>query len=319
MRGKLTITGVNIVFFIFTVAFIGFQFLLLPLVPVFGFDFIYENVYGILLVNEFVIILVPVMVYIIRNKISLRDTLRFKSLNPMATVLIVLMAIPGCFVATALNNLVVYVFQFIGNIEPQPLPIPQNTAQLIIGILIVAVSPAICEELLHRGLLLRAYEKRGSYKAIVITGIFFGFFHFNITNFLGPIFLGTLFGYYVLRTDSIFAGMLAHFLNNAFAEIMLYVYRDQPVPRYMTISANDLFSSLIIGAGSFIILLLLLLWFRHVTSGKYRFKPSISRAGKDFASIISHWPIIVILVLYVFMLLINIILMIISKNVNINY
>ena len=65
----------------------------------------------------------------------------------------------------------------------------------------------VCEELMHRGFLLTAYERRGSYRAVVIIAILFGLFHFDIMNLAGPIFLGLIIGYYVIRTGSIFAGI----------------------------------------------------------------------------------------------------------------
>ena len=77
---------------------------------------------------------------------------------------------------------------------------------------------------MHRGFLLTAYERRGSYRAVVIVAILFGLFHFDIMNLLGPIFLGAVFGYYVIRTDSIFAGILAHFLNNAIVVVIQYLW-----------------------------------------------------------------------------------------------
>ncbi|MDP4093607.1 MAG: type II CAAX endopeptidase family protein [Bacillota bacterium] len=313
MKGKLTVTGVNKVFFVFAVIFIAFSVLMAPLKSLFGID-LANHIYVVILINEFIIILVPCLIYIKRNKISFKETLKFKKLSPLAAFLIILAALPACYIGTALNNLVLYGLQFIGDIPAQPIPAPQNVTQLIIGILIIAGTPAICEELLNRGLILRAYERRGSIKAIAVTGLFFGFFHFDITNFLGPVFLGCLFSYYVLKTGSIFAGMLAHFLNNAIAELFSYLARNQQLPEnHLTVTAADLRSILLLGVIGLIFLSVILIFFRFVRRG-YQFKPSISRLKDDIVSIFSHWPIIVVVVLYILMFALTIAVMIYTKN-----
>ncbi len=303
MKGKLTITGVNIVFFIFTILVIAFQFILILLRQLLNIDLITKNTYILLLINEYVIILIPCIVYIVKNKISLRESLGFKKLKALPALLITLMSVPGYFVALALNYLVVLLLQQVGNVPTSPVPSPQTVTELIIGILIIAVSPAICEEILHRGLLLRAYEKRGSYKAIIITGFFFGIFHMDITNFLAPIFWGVIFGYFALRTGSIFAGMLAHFLNNAIAELLQFFIRNEPENSSFAAWFEHPENILLLGVVCLSVFTLLFLLFKKVTEGKRQFVPSISTFGKDLKSIFSHWPIITIVALYVAMFL----------------
>jgi len=238
MRGKNTITGANKFFFAFTIIFLFFQFLLTITVGVlsviigveFATDFIDRNIYSILLINQFVIILIPVLVYTLVKKLDIKEVFRLNKLDFAPAVIIILMAVPAYFVAVMLNTIVVYILQFIGNVPAQSIPVPQNLSELVVGILIVGVTPSICEEMMHRGIMLSAYERRGSKKAIVITAIFFGIFHFDITNLLGATFLGLLIGYYVIKTNSIFAGALAHFLNNTINEILQYLLRNSPRP-----------------------------------------------------------------------------------------
>jgi len=313
MRGKNTITGANKVFFTFTVIYLFFQFLLTIIVGVlsvivgveYATDFLNRNIYTILLINQFVIILIPVLVYTVVNKLNFKEVFRLNKLDFGPAVIIVLMAIPAFFVAVMLNTIVVYVLQFIGNVPAQSIPVPQNLSELIVGILIVGVTPSICEEMLHRGIMLSAYERRGSMKAVVITAIFFGIFHFDVTNLLGATFLGLLIGYYVLRTNSIFAGALAHFLNNAFSELLQYLFRDnlEPSGDFISVPVEELFGAILYGIMGLILLCLLLVVFNRITRGKYSYKPSISTVRKDFISIVSHWPIIVIIVVYILLAL----------------
>ena len=60
-------------------------------------------------------------------------------------------------------------------------------------------------------------ERFGATKAILMSGFLFGLMHFDFQKLLGTFLLGVLIGFIVYRTNSIFAGMMAHFTNNAAA------------------------------------------------------------------------------------------------------
>lgn len=302
MKGKITVTGANFVFLAFALLYLFFQFILIILAAVFGSDFANNNIYGILLVNEYVLILGPVLVYAFKNKLNFKEVFKFNRLKIVPAVLILLISVPAYFVALMLNYFVLFVLQFIGDIPSQPIPVPQNLPQLLVGILIIAVSPAICEEMLHRGILLKAYENRGSMKAVVITSIFFGIFHFDVTNLLGPIFLGLLIGYYVIRTNSIFAGMLAHFLNNTIAELLQYFARNDETAEVVRISMEELGYITLYGAGGVILTMVLIQLFRYSTKNQGILKPSIARVKNDIISVVSHWPVIVVSGIYLAMI-----------------
>ncbi|HHW30410.1 MAG TPA: CPBP family intramembrane metalloprotease [Clostridiaceae bacterium] len=307
MRKRITVTGVNKVFFFFAVLFMIFQFILVAFTITQGENFITEQTYKIILVNEYIIILIPVLVYTFYNKLPIKETFRFNKLELVHALLIILASFPAYMAALMFNNIAVYFIQFFGDVRQQPMPVPQNIMELMVGLFIIALTPAICEELLHRGLLLKAYEKRGSYRAVVIVSILFGIFHFDITNFFGPVFLGLIIGYYVIRTNSIFAGILAHFMNNAIAEVIFYFTADFRTSESVQISAAELGSIIILGLVSLFILWLIMLLFNKATEGKFEVKPPISSVKNDIRSITSHWPITVISLLYLLLALLYIV------------
>ena len=314
MKNKITVTGANTVFFIFTVLFLLAQVVLLILSAVHGPDFIDNHMYPILLVNQYFLILIPVLFYLFIGRLNFKEVLRLKPPGVLPSLLIIACAIPAYFVASFINTFLMYFLQFLGDIPAQSIPVPKDVKELIIGLFIVALSPAICEEALHRGVMLKAYEKRGSVTAVVITAVIFGFFHFDITNLLGPIFLGLLIGYYVIRTNSIFAGMLAHFANNAIAEVIQYIFRfDIPSEKTITIPFGDLVNSAAWGAGGLVILVILLMCFRGATLGKYQPRPPIAGVREDIVSVISHWPMICVFVLYMLIALLSLFAIMASK------
>ena len=98
-------------------------------------------------------------------------------------------------------------------------------------LLVVALTPAICEELMFRGYLQRQVERRlGVVWSIVLVGLVFGLFHLRPTQVLPLATLGMYLGFSVWVTGSLWAGVLIHLLNNGLAVIVSdYVSRNPDV------------------------------------------------------------------------------------------
>ncbi len=83
-------------------------------------------------------------------------------------------------------------------------------------VLVVAVTPAICEELAFRGFILSGMRRGGSPgRAIVVSAIFFGFTHGILQQALIACLIGLLLGWLALRTGSILPGMVFHLVHNS--------------------------------------------------------------------------------------------------------
>lgn len=80
--------------------------------------------------------------------------------------------------------------------------------------LVVAVTPAICEEALFRGFILTGLRRLGAVPAIGISALLFGVAHASIYRLLPTFFLGIVLGIIVWRTGSLLCGIVAHALNN---------------------------------------------------------------------------------------------------------
>ncbi len=85
-------------------------------------------------------------------------------------------------------------------------------------IFVVAVIPAVCEETLFRGFVQKSFElKMRPVWAILITSVFFGFYHFSPYGLVALISLGAYFGFAAYTSNSIFVSMALHFTNNLIA------------------------------------------------------------------------------------------------------
>jgi sodium transport system permease protein len=95
--------------------------------------------------------------------------------------------------------------------------IPENHSRgLALNLLLVAVTPAVCEEALFRGVVLRGLATRlAPSAAMVLTGVLFGLFHLDIWRLLPSTVLGILLSWVALESRSLVPSMIIHFLNNA--------------------------------------------------------------------------------------------------------
>lgn len=101
---------------------------------------------------------------------------------------------------------------------------PNNVLDQILIVIVVAITPAVCEEIFFRGFLQRSFELRYTKRmGAVLAAVLFAFMHMNPFGTVALFALGLYFGYAVYKTDSIFVAMLLHFLNNLFSTIMSFL------------------------------------------------------------------------------------------------
>lgn len=88
----------------------------------------------------------------------------------------------------------------------------------VIGFLIVACMPAVCEEALHRGYIQSTMKNiKRDWVVVLIMGVVFGVFHLDPVRFLGTAILGAALAYLMVKTRNFLLPILFHFLNNAFS------------------------------------------------------------------------------------------------------
>jgi len=98
-----------------------------------------------------------------------------------------------------------------------------SVPELLWVVVIIAVIPAVAEELLFRGLVLRSLQTAMSpMRAVIVTGILFGGYHLNPASFVPLAAIGIYLGFLALRADSLWVSMSAHFVNNLIATVALY-------------------------------------------------------------------------------------------------
>ena len=96
---------------------------------------------------------------------------------------------------------------------------------LLFNLLVIALIPAIGEELTFRGVLQQALVRgtKNAHVAIILSAAIFSFIHFQFYGFLPRMFLGLLLGYLFYYSGSIWTSILMHFVNNGTAVVVAYL------------------------------------------------------------------------------------------------
>ena len=96
---------------------------------------------------------------------------------------------------------------------------------LLVNLLLMAVLPALSEEITFRGVLQRLLSPKhstlNSHLSIWLTAIIFSAIHMQFYGFVPRMLMGALFGYMMVWTGSLWVPMLMHFVNNGMA-VSLY-------------------------------------------------------------------------------------------------
>jgi membrane protease YdiL (CAAX protease family) len=103
---------------------------------------------------------------------------------------------------------------------------------LVVNMVMIAVLPAIGEELFFRGCIQRTLGRwfRSYHAAVWITAILFSAIHLQFYGFIPRMLLGALLGYLYAWGKNIWLPVLAHFTNNAVSVIASYAYQSQGKP-----------------------------------------------------------------------------------------
>lgn len=119
-----------------------------------------------------------------------------------------------------------------------------NIEALIALIFTTALVPAFCEEILFRGAILKGlYNSHNTTIAVVISGLLFMFMHGNIAQILHPFAMGIIIAIVVIKTNSLWCGILMHFINNLSVTLC-----DEYFPQLYDFAYNNSIWFIIIGA-----------------------------------------------------------------------
>lgn len=159
--------------------------------------------------------------YIVKNKLSLKNDLRFKSVSPLVVLLLVIM---GFVIMPMVSFVNAISMMFTTNLVENALDEFTKNG-LFYAMFVVAVLPAITEEFIYRGIIGQTYIKYHWIKGVILSSFLFGIMHANFNQFSYAFVLGILFMLVLEATDSIYATMILHFIINGFNVGMVFLMK----------------------------------------------------------------------------------------------
>ena len=163
------------------------------------------------------LILTPCLLMAIFLTRSLRHALRIHHAQPSHLAAAICLGVTLHPTYTALGNAIRYVYSLGDQIQAAL----AHFSQLIYAqplwavLLLLAIMPAVCEELTFRGFVFGGLVKQGgALRAILITSLFFGFTHTILQQSIAATIMGLMLGLIAWRTGGVICCIAVHVINN---------------------------------------------------------------------------------------------------------
>lgn len=174
-------------------------------------DFGYVNT----VLSQIFVVFIPVCVYLIASEKRVGRYFEIENRKVITDVIITVLTVVSVNILSLYLN---YPIIKIMKLENPILQKDNSIYELVIGIFVLCLVPAIFEELLFRGILLEEFIKKHSLiKASILSSLLFAMIHFDIINIFPQFIIGLLLCYIALSSKSVLLPIIAHFSNNLFS------------------------------------------------------------------------------------------------------
>lgn len=182
-----------------------------------------------MILTQVLVILLPAIWLLRRYNINVAVFARLKPLQlkflPTIILLTISMWLLNMGIAVILvSGLMEFGFEPIVVLEP-----PQTIQEYLGYVIVLSIFAGICEEVLFRGAIMPSLEKYGLVPAIVFSSLLFALFHVSFLNLISTFILGMVMAIIVIKTGSIWGGIVYHMLNNFIAATYLYIIGQQEI------------------------------------------------------------------------------------------
>lgn len=217
---------------------------------------------------QYILILLPVILYVLLTRQKFKKVLRLNKVNPLQILIAFLLAI----VSQPIIGLIDVAMQnVIGTGGQMQIPMGQSYG-IWVSLFVIALTPAICEEVFMRGAVLSGHRNVKLWKAAILNGVLFGLFHNNF----GQLFYATAFGiiltFVVVLTNSIYPSIVMHFIMNGLSVLMDF-YPNSTYVKFTTWYEYNLAVLIPLGVISLAAVVGLLIWLKKISGSKKEQEP----------------------------------------------
>ena len=167
-----------------------------------------------------VLLVLPGVVFLLMQRKSIRESIGVRKISVKQLLLLIPIAI--CIDKIAeLFNLLSQLFtqnEVGGYMADLVVKYP-----FLIAFFVIAVEPAVCEELVYRGVVYQGYRRGRILTAALVSALLFGLMHMNLNQFVYAFVIGVLFALVNEAVGSIVPSVLIHVYINGRSVVLLYV------------------------------------------------------------------------------------------------
>ena len=258
-----------------------------------------------IIVQTGVMFALPLILYCLFMKVKAKQVFKscnFEKLGFNAILISIVLGVLCFLINIAVSSLFSGILTFTGYRYPASSgEMDYSTWHFFLEIVMVAMLPAICEEFVHRGILLQGIKHAGFKKAIVISSLMFGLIHFNIQQFFYAFIIGLILGFVSVVAKNIYPAIIIHFVNNAVSIYLDYASNrgwflgDMMDGLQSLLSSGNGFAIFAITAGAMILIVVLLcvfIWLLYKQSLVRKVNKAIDKVYKS-PDIKDNVPIVV--------------------------
>ena len=192
-----------------------------------------NNVYLSFVIIQFLVLLLPAVLYMKLKGKGYGVTLGMKMFTPDSIAFIIFCL----FMLIAGSAAIRFVCEEIGiprsdlvlmrRVFPS-VAAPENP---LFSLMAYALAPAVAEEFIFRGVMISEYRSGGRVCAVLMSSLLFAFLHYGFENFLLTVFVGAALAFAVYVTGSIWSAVAIRFIYNVYCvylEAQLFNILDRP-------------------------------------------------------------------------------------------
>lgn len=219
------------------------------------------------LIQIMVMFAIPMLLYTLLVSKNLKQTFKDTGFTKFSVRMLIISIILG-FTLYFINSFVASFFSSVISMFGYEslsgsTTVTLNYKFLLKEFALTAVLPGICEEFLHRGIVLQAGKKHSNPRyCLIVSSILFGLMHLNINQFFYATILGFLMGVVTLASDSIYPTIIIHFMNNFLSSYFFYGTKlNWPLAKFVAYCENILmknFFTFVVSSSIIVILLVYL-------------------------------------------------------------
>ena len=159
------------------------------------------------------VLALPVLRYMLRHP-GVEQSMRVRAPHPVVAGYAAGLAVAAVPLCSCLTGWWTLLIRSAGGSVQDTTAVPLGAAALCIALLLKALLPGVCEELMFRGGIMGAWERRGTERALVISTLAFAALHGSVQGLPVQLLMGFSLGWLVIESDSLWTGVIFHVAFN---------------------------------------------------------------------------------------------------------